>query len=124
MNSQRFAALLFLSVLLTMPAATVITPPTYNPDVMALDLDASASVNGTAPFTYQWYRGTATQPLKVKIPAPEGVQPTLTLRSTSPAGIYCCVVSNSAGSVQFPGTRFSLTTSKTATELTVTMKKK
>jgi len=114
--------ILFFTLVLAATAAPVV-PPAYNPDVKCFVLDASESVTGTRPFTYQWYHGTATDLLKVKIPAPEGVQSQLTLRANSTAGLYSCVVTNSAGSVQIPATQLSLTTSKTAMGVKVTIKK-
>lgn len=109
-------AIIALSVAgLVLLAAAQIIPPTI--DAADKRIELCAVVQGTPPFTYQWYRGT------MKIPAPEGTQQILSLAPPFVAGVYSCEVTNEAGSVRSRPTRISLTTVSSAPEVTVTVKK-
>jgi hypothetical protein len=94
-------------------------PPT--PDRTFEGAAFTASFNGTRPMTYQWYKGTLAK--RVAIPAPEGIQQTLQLKPTDPAGTYFVVVTNVAGSATSEMFRLSYTTSATAAKMQVVIKK-
>lgn len=112
---------LLLSILLAGPLLAL-QPPSKGDDPRVLELCAS-NIKGDGPFRYQWYRGTATNPLAYKIPAPEGIQQFITFeRATAKAGLYRCVVSNDAGSYTTEPTKISRTSSSTATPLAATIK--
>lgn len=94
-------------------------PPTQ--DLTDKSIEISCTIQGTPPFTYQWYRGTATAPLKVKL---EGeTRSTITLTPPYVAGLYRCEVSNSAGKITTRPFKVSVTTTTSAPDLAVTVRK-
>lgn len=106
-----------LCLLVTARAAEIL-PPT---NVVDLRIEICATVAGTKPFTYQWYRGTPTNLLAVKIPAPEGVQESLILTSWV-AGWYVRVTTNSAGSCTSLPLQVSTTRTTSAPNLQIVIK--
>ena len=111
----------FLCLLATCLTAQELLPPVQSTD-QRFKLEAVPGEDGGQPESYQWYRGTKTKPLAVKIPAPEGTQQTLTLKPPFTAGIYVCVMTNSAGSAMNRPTQVSITKVTTAVDVQVTFK--
>ena len=112
--------LLSLALVLTAPAA--ILPPTLDDSPPYAVI--APIVHGTGPFTYQWYRETGTiKKVRVKIPAPEGVQEELTLSPSSPAGIYFRETTNASGSVMSHPFKLSVTKTVSAAPIAITLKK-
>ncbi len=73
---------LLATALFASSALGAVPQPTEPPifDNLYTGAGISVHVEGTWPTTYQWYRGTATNPKKYKIPAPEGIQQNLSLK--------------------------------------------
>ena len=112
--------LILLLFAATLRAAPVPPPVPDSPPEFDQSFQGAAFtvlVKGTYPTTYQWYRGTATDPKKVKIPAPEGIQPTLIPKI---AGWYSCESTNAKGSTLSDPMQYATTRSKTAPKLKVT----
>jgi hypothetical protein len=116
----RILTLLLCLAATTMIHAAEIIPPTL--DETHKGVDFTAKVEGTPPFTYQWYRGTDTDLKKEKLPAPEGAQQTLKLTPPYTAGLYSCEISNAAGKVTSKTFRLSITRQDTAADMQITIK--
>jgi len=95
-------------------------PPVFDQSFKGASI--SVAVEGTWPTTYQWYRGTATAPKKVKIPAPEGIQPTLILKAPYVAGLYVCEATNAAGTSTSKPSKVSVTKTLSAPDVALTLK--
>jgi hypothetical protein len=114
-------ALLFAVVVTAASAATTPpVPPTKDPDHQGVVF--SVKPLGTPPMKYQWYRGTATNPKKVKLEGPFATEPNLELSPPFIAGLYSCEVTNAAGTILYDPQQLATTTSKTAPRLKVTVK--
>ncbi len=73
-------------------------------------------------MTFQWYRGTAANPKKVKVPAPAGTEQTLRLEPPYVAGWYVCEATNAAGTTTSKRFKLSLTKTLSAADMAVTIK--
>lgn len=116
--------LLSLLLATTAYAASPVPKPT-SPPVFDVTFQGAAIVaRVTEPYgvTYQWYRGTASNPKKVKIPAPAGIQRELLFDPPYVAGLYYCEATNALGSTLSEPTQVSVTTSKTAPKMKLTLK--
>ncbi len=101
--------------------AQELLPPKQSTEVK-FELVATWAEDGGTPASFQWYRGTKTKPLAVKLTTPDATERTLTLRPPMVAGIYVCVMSNEAGSAQCKPTQVSITKVVTAVDAQVTFK--
>lgn len=111
-----------VAVAQTKPVAAPTTTPQFNHSFQGASF--SVDVDGTWPTTYQWFRGApSTLSTPTKIPAPEGIQPTLMLKPTDTAGLYYCVATNAAGSTMSGMFRLSFTTQRDAADMQVVIKK-
>lgn len=99
-------------------------PPVFDQTFQGFSL--SVDVVGIYPTTYQWYRGTATDPKKVKIPAPQGIQRELVFGAPwgipYVAGIYFCEATNALGTSPSKPFKVSTTRTTTAPELQITVR--
>jgi len=83
----------YLRVLLDPAAPSIVAPPQSTTASAGTSVIFTAAMEGTAPFTFQWYRGSA--------PIQGATGSTLTIPSvtTADAGSYSVEVSNGSGSV-------------------------
>lgn len=119
--------LILLSLACTLRAAVPTgpdSPPVFDQSFKGFTI--SVDVEGTWPTTYQWYRGTATNPKKVKIPAPQGIQRELVFGPPYGipyvSGLYVCEATNSKGSTLSKPTKVSVTKTKTAPEMQIVLR--
>ncbi len=104
------------------------TPPTLDESFKGAAFTAIA--NGTMPMTYQWFRTTVSSnavsafvsPVKIPIPAPEGIQPTLILKEPYVSGLYYCEITNVAGTVTSKTFQLSVTRVPSAPDMSVTVR--
>jgi hypothetical protein len=93
MFSRRFRSLL---VLFSGSAALIGTGPMLSASSgtaqIGQSVTFSVTVNGTAPFTYQWYKDGSI------LPGAVGATHTITTVGVGDAGTYYVVVANAAGS--------------------------
>ncbi len=102
-------------------AAQPTEPPIFDPSFRGASI--SVYIQGVPwPTTYQWYRGTATNPKKYKIPAPEGIQRELILKPPYVAGLYVCEATNAAGTSTSNPTKVSVTKTPSAPNAAITLK--
>lgn len=111
-----------LAILLLTALTSIAQPVAPTLDEAHKGVDFTTKVNGTPPFTYQWYRGTITKPKEEKLPAPEGTQQTLKLTPPYTAGLYFCEISNAAGMVKSKTFRLSISEATNAADMQVTIK--
>ncbi len=83
----------YLRVLLDPAAPSIVAPPQSTTASAGTSVTFTAAMDGTAPFTFQWYRGSA--------PIQGATASTFTIPSvtTADAGSYSVEVSNGSGSV-------------------------
>ncbi len=116
-----FKTILLSLCLLATALAQEVLPPTPLKTPW-FELSAAYGEDGGVPTSYQWYRGSKSNPLAVPILGPEGTQQTITLRPPLVSGWYVCVMKNEAGSCMTQQTQVSITKTLSAPSMQITVK--
>lgn len=115
---------LLAAVTLSAAPATPTAPPVF--DKTHQGFTFSVDVEGNFPTTYQWYRGTKTEPKKYKIAAPQGIQRVLEFGPPwgipYVAGEYRCEGTNAAGSALSDPFQVATTKTLSAPKMKITHK--